>query len=313
MRKDMGKVVIERPRTGGMLSYKDIRRSKASQEFKKIKISDVSGIDDVLTEDEEIQLETLPKGGIEKMKQSYGWETKEFSDLLGPIKRYLHSKVGENWDDVWSEVCQTLKGNHPVEHVREHVEDMVDLRKEAVRKYYTWANFYVDENNILKRTEPRIKNKKQLINIDGIMFVKEKEDKFWELSSFYNDRISTKDKQNYNIKIFFDEGNEYALIKNNWYKFEYKNIKDMNIDIKELSNDDFLRSIKLYDHYLLNGIKTTLTGVDLIKRVNQKRKETNFQRIRVNKLQLSHKELKKLNLIENQTEENEEKQSFSMK
>lgn len=46
------------------------------------------------------------------------WEDKAFSDLLGPIEGYLKSKIGCNWDDVYSEIRKTLKtGGWPTRHI----------------------------------------------------------------------------------------------------------------------------------------------------------------------------------------------------
>ena len=30
----------------------------------------------------------------------YGWNAKEFSDVLGPLRRYLRKQVGRPWDKV---------------------------------------------------------------------------------------------------------------------------------------------------------------------------------------------------------------------
>lgn len=40
-------------------------------------------------------------------------------DLLGPLHRWLHSKVGCPWDEVYSEACSVI---HPINYVRVHVK-----------------------------------------------------------------------------------------------------------------------------------------------------------------------------------------------
>src|SRR5262249_27505564 len=35
----------------------------------------------------------------------HGWECKEQTDLLGPLHRFLQSQVGQDWDNVWAEIC----------------------------------------------------------------------------------------------------------------------------------------------------------------------------------------------------------------
>jgi hypothetical protein len=52
---------------------------------------------------------------------------KEFSDLLGPLRRYLRKQVGRPWDKLWSEITQTLDsrsltGQHIFDHIRWEVE-----------------------------------------------------------------------------------------------------------------------------------------------------------------------------------------------
>src|SRR5881394_3128989 len=56
----------------------------------------------------------------------YGWEGKEFSDLLGPLRRYLAKQVGRPWDDVYSEMARhldkrTVSGLHIWDHVESEV------------------------------------------------------------------------------------------------------------------------------------------------------------------------------------------------
>lgn len=50
-----------------------------------------------------------------------------FSDHLGPLRRLLRSKVGQPWDDVYSELCRrldrnTVTGRHVISHVWDYVE-----------------------------------------------------------------------------------------------------------------------------------------------------------------------------------------------
>lgn len=51
-------------------------------------------------------------------------ESKSFSDVLGPINRYLMSSVGRPWDDVYSELKQGLgRFSWPLQHIlRVHVD-----------------------------------------------------------------------------------------------------------------------------------------------------------------------------------------------
>ena len=107
MRKDMAKVVTEAPRRGhGNSSHKWGRRL-AKDEY---------SLDD----------HGASRAPIARRRQ-YGWDAKEFSDLLGPLRRYLRKQVGRPWDKVWSEITQTLDsrsltGQHIFDHIRWEVE-----------------------------------------------------------------------------------------------------------------------------------------------------------------------------------------------
>jgi hypothetical protein len=60
-------------------------------------------------------------------RRQYGSNWKEFSDLLGPLRRYLRKQVGRPWEKVWSEITRTLDsrsltGQHIFDHIRWEVE-----------------------------------------------------------------------------------------------------------------------------------------------------------------------------------------------
>jgi hypothetical protein len=108
MRDDMAKVVTERPRRGhGNTSKKTtgqaIRRYDADQEY-----------------DEPARL-PVARG------RQYGYDCKEFSDLINPLRRYLRSCVGKPWTKVHSELSRkldrrSLSGLHIWNHVRWEIE-----------------------------------------------------------------------------------------------------------------------------------------------------------------------------------------------
>jgi hypothetical protein len=109
MRDDMSKVVIERPREGHRLpSYKTrlrIRRYDPEKEYGDLP-KRVSG---------------------SRSKYIRAGEVKYFSDLLGPLRRFLRKNVGRQWDQVYSEMKKSLDdrkvtGRHVFEHVERDVE-----------------------------------------------------------------------------------------------------------------------------------------------------------------------------------------------
>lgn len=103
----LDRIVIERPRGGWRSSLKKVTGNKKYLE----EITDVACTDGLLTP------------YLIKPRRKTKW----FSDCLGPLYRWLRSKTGQNWDDVYSELCQilditTLSGKHILSHVWGYVE-----------------------------------------------------------------------------------------------------------------------------------------------------------------------------------------------
>ncbi|MDZ8052585.1 MAG: hypothetical protein RMX68_029135 [Aulosira sp. ZfuVER01] len=59
-------------------------------------------------------------------------KSKYLSDHLGPLRRLLRSKVGQPWNEVYSELCQrldhnTMAGQHVIGHIWNYVERYVEI------------------------------------------------------------------------------------------------------------------------------------------------------------------------------------------
>lgn len=147
----LDRIVIERPRSGLRISSRRIKgQKKILQE-----ITEIASTDGLLSP------------YLIKTRE----QTKYFSDHLGPIRRWLRSKVGQPWNIVYNELCQridtkTLCGQHLLFHVWQFVEREVDLidgvpyRKNGYR-YLGWRGevLYVHpETGILCQAE-KPKNK----------------------------------------------------------------------------------------------------------------------------------------------------------
>src|SRR2546426_9322466 len=107
MRDDMAKVVTERPRRGHSDPSKKWGRRLNQNEY-------------------HLEDHGASRAPIARRRQ-YGSNWKQFSDLLGPLRRYLRTWVGRPWDKVWSEITQTLDsrsltGQHIFDHIRWEVE-----------------------------------------------------------------------------------------------------------------------------------------------------------------------------------------------
>jgi len=63
--------------------------------------------------------------GREGMRRRSG-RTKHFNEHLGPLLRFLRSRVGHPWDRVFSEICAHVNRDSVVQdHVRDHVAEIV--------------------------------------------------------------------------------------------------------------------------------------------------------------------------------------------
>ncbi len=111
MRNDMAKVVTEKPRRGhGNSSMKTARRlSKGDFD------ADDHG----------------PMRHAVSRNRQYA-DPKTFSDLLGPLRRYLRKQVGRPWNAVYSDLSaaldkRSLTGLHIWDHIRQEVEQRCEL------------------------------------------------------------------------------------------------------------------------------------------------------------------------------------------
>jgi len=143
MREDMYKVVINRPRY-------------ACRYATKAKLRYLDGHD-------------LPHRITGKQVFRYKTKaiTKSFSDHVMPLKRYLLSQRGRNWDDVFSEICEHLDTGSTVKvHVHEHIDGFIERKVMRDEDGVLWScsgylerlvesgtELYVDpDDNLIKET-----------------------------------------------------------------------------------------------------------------------------------------------------------------
>lgn len=112
MRADMFKVIVERPRVGS--------RYALSPKLKRAPDPDVSHIG---------------VGRHVRVGSPYG---KTLNENLAPLVRFLRSRLGRRWDDVFSEICTALDTRSTVKtHVRLHLDDIV-MRRISVGRRGEW-------------------------------------------------------------------------------------------------------------------------------------------------------------------------------
>jgi hypothetical protein len=140
MRADMSRVIVERPRRGGI-----DRRGRA------------------------VALDELPQREGMRRRYRISGGGKELNENLAPLRRYLERQVGRPWNKVYAEIAKHLRsGNTVQQHVRDHLHDFVAIKP---RRRYEWyftypgggkeafsllwyQRLYVDEKDgILKRTD----------------------------------------------------------------------------------------------------------------------------------------------------------------
>ena len=103
----LDRIVIERPRGGLRSSLKKVKGNKKILN----RLTEAACTDGLLSP------------YLLKLRN----KSKYFSDCLGPLSRWLRSKVGQDWDDIYHELCQilditTLSGKHILSHVWGYVE-----------------------------------------------------------------------------------------------------------------------------------------------------------------------------------------------
>jgi len=167
MRKDMKKVIISRPRAGGI--DRCLR--------KKINVQD-------LDENNDIDDGYPTRISVKKDAVGPNGDRKSQTDLLGPLQRYLRKQVGRPWNDVWSEICEHSKdfmGDHLKTHIEWEVEvncrfdedELVGPNGYPVGRWRRNGQLYVHpETGILLKAEARDKyrHKKpeyKIVEMDG--------------------------------------------------------------------------------------------------------------------------------------------------
>jgi hypothetical protein len=115
--------------------------------------------------------ELLPK--FEGMKRPHACR-KGLTDLLGPLKRWLHSQVGRPWNDVYSEACAVIKSDSVIRaHVKTHLLEFVQrdtfmhdgqasyldtgggvIRPVLAEKFFRRAFYVHPETGLLEKIEP---------------------------------------------------------------------------------------------------------------------------------------------------------------
>ena len=136
VRKDFKEVLIDRPRSGGSKTYRNIRRGEKPKDA-----------------------DALPENQGMRRPYDPGYQRKEFSDHIGPLKRWLRKQVGRPWNKIWSEICQVVDSRDVIgKHLLDHAKQEVDFKEEHNRTRYHplyKAPLFVDKKGFLRANKTK--------------------------------------------------------------------------------------------------------------------------------------------------------------
>ena len=297
MRKDMKYVVIERPRRG----HKDKIWPKGRTR--------------------QTPIEDLPH--FEAMGKMCGrrYKTKSLSDFLSPLIRFLHSKIGQNWNDAKSEISAVLKKDSTTKiHVWGHIDCYVEENSEVideirVRKHRYGklgenplkdnelrdGELYVDEEGVLRkhtvlRKQPENKvdsivlKNTVLQEVDGIWY---KADLVWSQNKYSSEFYELRLPWHYSSK------KELLPIVYGESEIVTEKVKTKADFLKELPRRlSLIRQTSTYPFHFTMELAKLENELEQFQGRNEVRSSstTKFYRIGKNKKQLSEKELRQYGL-----------------
>jgi hypothetical protein len=165
MRKDMNKVINERPRIAQFQSWDSARTlKKKSNVYRKANFFRLDDDGDVC--------DVFCGTNLPMRSRLLGWKLKTFNENLNPLKRFLLSRAGQHWDAVYSEIMEHLATKSTINyHVWMHVKsDVVQHTfQTADGRVWEWGNkqmpcdhegeFYVEpETGILRAGTVKYRN-----------------------------------------------------------------------------------------------------------------------------------------------------------
>ena len=130
MRADMAKVLVERPRPGSRDGSRPVKGYR--KQLRKAM--------------------TGPDGPVarEGMTVRHRGHERFFNENLAPLKRFVESRAGRPWDQVYAEICERIdRGNVVQKHILTHLDDfvltqviLIDGRACHGDDRYSWGHQY---------------------------------------------------------------------------------------------------------------------------------------------------------------------------
>lgn len=235
--------------------------------------------------------------GMKKVHSVHGYgDTKEHSINTGPLKRYLRSKVGQSWNDVYSEIKNNV--NFGRQNIIEWVVEtntymdgdtvMVAGYKHAPVHSHCWDIFYVD---------PR----------DGSL-------QFAPMANRY--RYKRK-KNEFRDSCYVDKNNltiQYHKINGIWYEVKMREATEIEKKERHFKYDNGYSKFNMTDNRLVKEIRDNTDNSyvyayyaeDYFWKLCNKLFYGSY--LPVSKRQISSKEIKRIeSLIKNRDESNNDK------
>ena len=137
MRSDMSKIIVERPRFGGRLtSFPPRHRPDCAR----------------LPMEDWISRQSI--------RRAWAHDRKHLNENLAPLRRFLQSRLGHQWDDVYSEICQHINRDSAVQlHIWQHLMEYVCtdpyVALGLVNRRWFAPEFIVDSKTGALRVNPR--------------------------------------------------------------------------------------------------------------------------------------------------------------
>lgn len=245
MRKDIGKVITERPRahSGDKTTRKGYKKQLGKEGLDRVK-----------------------REPIKAMKG----DSREFTDVLGPLVGFLNKNVGRPWDKIFSEICEVLpaKGGVSISHARDHLFRFVAQDVKLINKKPCYSKPHRTFSIFSKDVDVPI-SEQFFVHPDSKVLLK---NKYWR-----SYRWRKGDFKPLAVEI---DGNHYIEMDGVWYQVELKTL-DLNKETQVV--DVLLRRSFYFDsrHHSYSELRIAYG---------------NGHTIATSKRQLNTREIKKLNL-----------------
>jgi hypothetical protein len=161
-------------------------------------------------------------GGRESMRKrfNFGYDRKHFNENLNPLKSWIHSGLGKNWNKYYGELRKTFDARKVINaHILEHLFQYVEIHTHVGEK---GAVMFMDTRYTNKGEQPISKCYKDyyVCPKSGVLRKTHKEPR----RSVIKQKEADKLKEQLAIRRVIDAGNELHLIDGVWFHLTVKSV-----------------------------------------------------------------------------------------